>query len=122
MITTSGSSESSDKPLAGEWVTARQRIGWGRQEWGIGLPERTPVTKLDQIRIDSRNKPFRSGPHSSESNGGNKEGRAYQDTECAPDERISMLNPEHTSGIAWLCVNKGDEPVSRRVEGLDNKT
>jgi hypothetical protein len=48
-------------------------------------------------------------PHSSEGESGNKEGRAYQDTEGTPDERIGMLNREDTAGLAWLCVNKGDE-------------
>jgi hypothetical protein len=60
-------------------------------------------------------------PHSSEGEGGNKEGRAYQDTEGTPDERISMLNREDTAGLAWLCVNKGDKSERRKSEGQDNQ-
>ena len=60
-------------------------------------------------------------PHSSEGNGGNKEGRAYQDTKGTPDERISMLNREDTAGLAWLCVNKGDKSKRRKSEGQDNQ-
>jgi hypothetical protein len=60
-------------------------------------------------------------PHSSEGNGGNKEGHAYQDTEGTPDQRISMLNREDTAGLAWLCVNKGDKSERRKSEGKDNQ-
>jgi hypothetical protein len=61
-------------------------------------------------------------PHSSEGESGNKEGRAYQDTEGTPDERISMLNREDTAGVAWLCVNKGDKAECRKSEGQDDQT
>ena len=79
-------------------------------------------SRFNQIRIDSRNEHFGSSPRSSEGNGGNKEGSAYEDTEGAPDERISMLNREDTTGIAWLCVNKGEKSECRKSEGQDDQT
>lgn len=63
----------------------------------------------------------RSTPHSSEGNGGHKEGGAYQDTEGTPDERISMLNREDATGLAWLCVDKGDKSERRKSEGQDEQ-
>ena len=47
---------------------------------------------LNQTCIDLRDKPFRSSREPFESNGCNEEGCPYQDTEDAPDERISMLD------------------------------
>jgi hypothetical protein len=60
-------------------------------------------------------------PRSSEGNGGNQEGCAYQDTEGTPDDRISMLNREDTAGLSWLRVDKGDKAERRKSEGQDDQ-
>jgi hypothetical protein len=55
----------------------RERLS--AQKWPRRLIAFQRYIKLPQCifqRIDSRNKPFRSSPHSSEGNGGNEEGRA----------------------------------------------
>ena len=78
--------------------------------------------------VDSPDKPFRSSPYySSEGNGCNKEDRAYQDTEGAPDERISMLGREDTGGLAgWLLTKEtnpsAENPKARmtRLRLIDN--
>ena len=73
--------------------------------------------------VDSPDKPFRSSPYySSEGNGRNKEDRAYQDTEGAPDERISMLGREDAGGLGRLVVNEGDKSERRKSEGQDDQT
>ena len=56
-------------------------------------------------------------PHPSEGNGGNQEGRAYQDTKGTPDERINMLSREDTASLARQGTHKGDKSEHRKSEG-----
>jgi hypothetical protein len=60
-------------------------------------------------------------PDSSEGNGGDQEGGAYQETKDSPDERISMLNSEDTACLAWLRVHQGDKSERRKSEGQDDQ-
>ena len=77
---------------------------------------------VGNLKSDSGDQLFGSNLHSSEGRNGNKKGRAYQNTENAPDERIDMLNREDTAGIAWLCVDEGDKSESRKSKGQDDQT
>jgi len=72
--------------------------------------------------IDFCGQSLRSSPHPSEGNGGHQEGGAYQDTEDAADERISMLDREDTGGKVRLCVHNGEESEGRKSERQDDQT
>jgi hypothetical protein len=80
------------------------------------------IFALNQSGIDLGHKPFGSGSHHREGNGGKKENHAYQDAEAAPDEGIRVFGGEYTAGIAWLFAYQGDKSKSGESERQDDET
>jgi hypothetical protein len=87
------------------------------------VPSRRLERSLNQMRVvDSCSHSLRPSSHSSKSNGRRQKDGAYQNTENAPDERVSMFDREDTGGKVRLFANNGDKSKCRKPERKDDQT